>query len=220
MNKKISIIIIDDHPLIRGGFASLIKEDENLELIGEASNGVNVLELISRLKPDVVVIDIELPDMLGLNIAKKVSKEYPNTSIVILTGRDNEEYFSEAMHIGVSGYFLKDETDDLVSSLKRIHDGDTLLSPKVHKYVIKRYRKRSELAQEKPNIENLTPREKEVLKSISENKSSQEISNELNIDRKTVETHRNKLREKLGLIGKDRNALLVFALKNKSYLPN
>jgi NarL family two-component system response regulator LiaR len=217
-DKKISVIIVDDHPYIRKQFASDMHEDEALILIGEASNGVDGSDLICKMKPDIAVIDIHLPEMNGFEIARKVKLESKNTEIVILTGYDNEEYFKDAMDIGVSGYFFKDETNDLVTSIKKIYSGETILSPKVLNYVAKLYKKRIRFREETPEIQNLTNREMEILRLISENKSNHDISSELNIDKRTVETHRNNMREKLGLIGGGRNALLVFALQFKGII--
>lgn len=216
--KKISVIIVDDHPYIRKQFALDINEDESLVLIGEASNGVEGSDLICKMKPDIAVIDIHLPGMNGFELSKKVKVESKLTEIVILTGYDDEEYFIDAMNIGVSGYFFKDETNDLVTSIKKIYGGETILSPKVLNYVAKLYQKRIKFKENKPELHTLTSREQEILKLISENKSNHDISNELNIDKRTVETHRNNMREKLGLIGGSRNALLVFALQNKGIL--
>ncbi len=217
-NEKITVIMVDDHPLIRSGFARDIEEDDSLMLIDEAKDGKEGLEKITGLKPDIAIIDIELPELNGLELSRKVKIESPETEIVILTGHPHEEYFNEAMEIGVSGYFLKDETGDLVNAIKKIYGGETVLSPKVHGIVAKIYKKRSRFNKNIPDVKNLTPRELEILKLISENKTNSDISSLLNIEKRTVETHRNNIREKLGLIGKGSNALLVYALQNNVYL--
>ena len=217
--KKIKVFIVDDHSLTRGGFASLIKEDDSLELIAEASRGDEGLEKILKNRPDIAVIDIKLPDISGLELSKSVMEKCPGTNIIILTGYPDEEYFAEAMNIGVSGYFLKDETDELAGAIKKIHSGETFLSPKVHGYVVNLYRKRGEQSKDELNTGKLTSREMDILKLISENKTNLEIGEELFIEKRTVETHRNNIREKLGLIGGGRHALLLFALQNKTRFP-
>jgi len=215
---QISVIIVDDHDYFRSGFADDIKNDDSIKLIAEAKNGQEGLELISKLKPDIAIIDIDLPEIKGLELTKRVKIKSPETNIIILTSFKDEEYFIEAMEVGVSGYFYKDETADLVSAMKKIHYGETVLSPQVLTLLSKLYKNRSVKENKKPDISSLTPRELEILKLISENKTSQEISAQLFIEKRTVETHRNNIREKLELIGKGSNALLVFAIQNSAYL--
>jgi DNA-binding NarL/FixJ family response regulator len=215
---KISIIIVDDHPLTRAGFATLVKEDDTLELVAEAAQGLEGLDKIKAHKPDIAVIDIDLPMINGLELSKLTKVESPKTEVIILTGYPDESYFAEAMKLGVSGYILKDETEDLVDAIKKVYSGENYLSPKVHEMLIRLYKKRSQLAENKPNLKSLTEREMEILRLISENKSNNEIANELYIEIRTVETHRNNIREKLNLKGGGKNALLLFALQNKELL--
>ncbi|MEO8513452.1 MAG: response regulator transcription factor [Ignavibacteria bacterium] len=217
-SKQISVIIVDDHSLLREGFASRIEKDDTLELIDEAATGEDGLHKICKHKPDVAVVDIELPGINGFELSKKIKECSPNTEIIILTSYKQEEYFREAMEIGVSGYFLKDETIDILKAIKNIISGEPVISPKVLSFVTNLYSKRNRFRENVPDLQKLTNREREILKLLSVNKSNNEISNELCIDKRTVETHRNNIREKLGLIGGSRNALLVFALENKEIL--
>jgi DNA-binding NarL/FixJ family response regulator len=217
---SIKIIVVDDHPMLRSGFAALIKNDDSLQLIAEASNAEEALKKIQKHKPDLAVIDIDLPDMSGLELSSIIKETCPETDILILTGFKNEEYIIEAMDIDVSGYFLKEETDDLlIPAIKKIHNGETVLSPKVLNYWTKILKKKSKFAEDIPELKKLTARELEILKLIAENKTSIEIGDKLFIDKKTVESHRNNIRKKLNLTGGGKNALLLFAIQNRYSLP-
>lgn len=220
-DNKITVVIVDDSEYVRSASRTSIKEDDSLELIAEAKNGNEGLEKIVKFKPDVAVIDIELPGMNGLKLSRLVKKQSPTTEIVIITGRHDEEaYFLEAMSIGVSGYVTKDYIGELVAAIKQIREGkeETYVSPKVSKFLTDRYRRRQQLENKTPGIKDLTEREVEILKLVAENKSNKEIAKELNpnIDPRTVETHRNNICKKLNLKGK--HSLLVFALQNKHLL--
>lgn len=215
-NKKITVLLVEDQDFTRRGIATFINEDEELSLVGEAENAAGGFELINKLKPNVAVIDVKLPDSTGLELSKKIKHASPETEIVIFTDYNEEEYFLEAMNIEITGYVLKDQADELITAIKKVNSGEPYITPKLHKSLLNRYEKIAKLKKDKPRIAELTPQETKVLKHVADLKSNQQIAGELFIAVNTVENHRVNICKKLDLRG--RNALLVFALQNKHLL--
>ena len=217
MEKIIKVFIADDHPIFRKGLVDIISEEKDFEVIGEAKDGVTALDMIKNLKPDIAVLDIEMPEMNGLEVAKNLRAEKSDVNIVILTMYKDEEYFNAALDLEVKSYLLKDSVaSELISGLKAVTQGDFYISPAISGYIIEWNRKKKKLENDNPEIANLTNMEKQILRLLAENKTSREIADITFTSIRTVQNHRNNICNKLNLKGF--NKLLQFALQNKSFL--
>ena len=218
-NIQLTIVIADDHPIVRQGLIRVIENEPQYKLVGEASNGKEALELIQKYNPDLAVLDIEMPILGGLDVLKTISKTKNKTKFVILTMYNDEEYFNAAMNSGVKGYLLKDSMlIEIIECFEIILQNKHYISPKISEYLIGRKEKEKSFKSSFPSLEKLTKMEIQVLKLLSENMTSKRIADEMFISEKTVENHRASICSKLELKGY--NALLSFALKNKSQLEN
>jgi len=214
---SISVIVSDDHPVFRRGLVDLISSDNSFEIIGEAENGIEALELIKRLKPDIAVIDLSMPGLGGLEVIKEIRKIDQRTGFVVLTVYSDTEYVDKAIDMDVKGYILKDDTEsDLVTCMKAVANGGSYVSTFISQHLINKIKRIKDLENTKPSINSLTKTERIVLKLTSENKSCKETALEMNISPKTVENHRKNISSKLNLKG--RNKLLQFAIEHKSSL--
>lgn len=212
-----NIIIADDHPIFRQGLVKIVEHVPDIAVVGEAGDGKQALHLIQRLRPDIAVLDISMPMMTGLEVVQAVNRQSLKCEFVMLTMYKEEEYFNEAMDLGVKGYLLKESAvDDLLTCLRTVSAGNYYVSPIVSDYLVKRTSKRQLLTHQAPDILLLTPMELRVLKLISENKTSKEIADDLHVSFRTVQNHRTNICAKLGLEG--HNKLLLFAIANKSHL--
>lgn len=217
MKNKIRIIIADDHPIFRGGLKQIIEDEKDIEIIGEAPNGQKALELIFEKKPDIAILDVDMPEKTGFEVLKELTKSDNPVKVIFLTMYKEENLFNEAMDNGIKGYVLKESAaDDICECIRLVADGDYAISPLISKFLVKRMSLLDKLKKSKPTIDDLTLTERKILKSISENKSSKEIAEEFFISYKTVETHRSNISRKLELQGS--LSLVRFALENKSVL--
>ncbi|MBP8976160.1 MAG: response regulator transcription factor [Bacteroidetes bacterium] len=217
MEKKIKVVIADDHPIFRRGLRQAIESDRSLLIVGEAGNGLEALQCIETSKPDVAVLDIEMPVFSGLEVASKVQKQRLPVEVVFLTMYKDEDMFNEALDIGVKGYVLKENTvEDIVNCIKEVAKGKYFLSPTISSYLVTRNDRVKNLIKKKPELDDLTPTERKILKMIAENKTSKEIASFMNISHRTVENHRLNICNKLDIHGS--HALLKFALEHKSEL--
>lgn len=214
---KIKVIIADDHPVMRSGVKSVLINDPQIEIIAEAKDGEEAYNLIIKHQPDVALIDVEMPKMTGLEIVRRISSENPKTRFVFLTMYKDEEMFNEAMDTGALGYVLKENAvEDVLQSVKSAADGRNYISPTISGYLVSRLNKQKDLASKTPSINDLTKAERNVLKLISLEKTTQQIADELHISYKTVENHRNNISKKLTLSGT--HSLVKFAIANKKLL--
>jgi DNA-binding NarL/FixJ family response regulator len=192
----VRIILADDHTLMRAGIRALLENIADVEVVAEASDGAQVLELLKNQPPDILLTDIAMPGMNGLETAARVTKEFPGVRVIILSMHANEEYVCRAMQAGAAGYLLKDaDPDELERALRAVAAGETYLTPAISKHVISDYLRR--VSGEKTASEPLTPRQREILQLIAEGKSTKEMARILQISAKTVETHRAQLMERL-----------------------
>lgn len=213
MSEKIKIVIADDHPIFRKGVLSIVNDASNIKVIGESSSGEDALNLITELKPDIVLLDIDMPVLSGLDVARKLKEQNSKSKVVILTIHKDKEYFDEAMDLDIKAYVLKDSiANDLIECIKLVAKGDYYISPSISTYLVENKKAKK---QESPLVK-LTPTELQILKLISQNKTNSQIAEELFRSVRTVENHRNNIVNKLGLKGP--HALLLFALENKSRL--
>lgn len=201
----IRILLADDHTLVRAGIRALLEKLTGIEIMAEASNGRAVLGLLETSCPDMVLLDIMMPELNGIETAQYIIKHFPKTRVIILSMHANEEYVAQALHAGVAGYLLKDAaTAELELAIRAVARGETYLSPPISKHVVDEYLHRvmppTPSAPAIPNpFERLTPRQRQVLQLIAEGHTTQEIADTLTLSIKTVETHRVQLMERLGI---------------------
>ena len=214
MGEKITVILADDHPLFRAGVRQSLQQNEAIEIIGEAGNGEDALKLILDLKPEVAIIDIQMPGITGLEVAKRIEHMDFDVKIILLTMLDDKRIFLDAMECGALGYVLKDSAvSEIQRAIESVCSGRYYISPSLSGLLIERRKG----GQSPPlELKDLTPTELRVVKLISDLKSNQEIADELFISKRTVENHRVNIAKKLHLGGS--NALLKVALKHKSEL--
>ena len=217
MTQRIKVLIVDDHPLVRGGLRQVIMEDGRFELIGECGDGKAALELIQNKKPDVAVLDVNLPGLTGLEIAQKLQALRSRTRVIILTMHREEEFFNRALDNGAKGFLLKENAvEEIVKAIAAVSEGEHYLSSDISGYLVSRRNRAESLVKEKPGLDDLTKAELRILKLISLKKTSREIAKELFISPRTVEAHRANICTKLDLRGS--HSLLQFALENRSQL--
>lgn len=192
----IRIILADDHTLIRSGIRSLLDGLENIEVVAEASNGLDAIALVEKHRPDLALLDIAMPGMNGLEAADRIAALRLDTKVVILSMHQDEEYVKRALKSGASGYLLKDAgIEELEIAIRAVARGESFLSPAASKHLIADFRKRSEAESRIDEI--LSPRQIEVLRMIAEGENTKSIARKLEISVKTVESHRAQLMNKL-----------------------
>lgn len=211
MKPKIKVLIADDHHIFRRGIIGILKDDDSFELIAECSNGEEALDKIRSLKPDVALLDLDMPGLNGLEIAAVIYKEKLPVKAAILTMHKEKEYFSKAMAVDVKAFVLKDKiSEDLIECLKTIAEGKNYISPQISTYLVE------DSKVGKPEwIKKLTGAELNVMRLVAENKTSAQIAEELFNSVRTIENHRSNISKKLGLNGQ--HALLLFAIENKQH---
>jgi DNA-binding NarL/FixJ family response regulator len=208
---KIKVMIADDHALVREGISAFLRMSSDIEVVGEASDGLEALEVAREINPDVILMDIAMPRLGGLEATIELKKICPNTKILIVTQYNDKEYVNRLLKAGVSGYILKRSAGtDLIAAIKAVSRGEFYLCPALASDVIDGYLGKKEITVEEP-YERLTDREKQVLKLIAEGYTHKEIADMLNISAKTVIAHQTNLTEKLGI--SSRSALIRFALQ-------
>jgi DNA-binding NarL/FixJ family response regulator len=208
----IRILIADDHHVVRRGLAFFLKTQKDIEIIGEAGNGREAVELARKLKPDLILMDLVMPEIDGIQATKIIKNEMPDIKIMMLTSFSDQDHVIPALEAGASGYQLKDiEPDELINCIKKIMNGENQLHPKATSHLL------ANLSNKESNgknvIEQLTKRELDVLKEIARGKSNKEIASSLFITEKTVKTHVSNLLAKLELA--DRTQAALFAVKNQ-----
>lgn len=196
------IILADDHQVVRLGLRTLLESEPDFEVIGEAEDGISALRLTELHRPDVVVLDLMMPRLNGVETSHQIHQKFPQIAIVMLSMFDNEAYVVEALNSGAKAYVLKTSTtDDLVAAIRAVQSGQRYLSPKLSDRAINAYMKYVQEAKagELDSYETLTPREREVLHLTAEGKTNPQIAEHLSISTRTVESHRANMMRKLGL---------------------
>ncbi len=217
MGNKIKILVADDHPLMRRGLKTVLESEDNFEVIAQAANGIEAYDKLNKLNCDIVTLDVEMPEMNGIELARKIIEENIKTKIVFITMYKDEDMFNEAMDIGACGYVLKENAvDDIVDCVKEVSKGSYYISPLISKYLINRQKKFQSLSNNSPSINDLTKAERKVLRLVAQNKTSRVIGEELFISSKTVENHRTNISRKLNLSGS--HSLIKYAIEHKSLL--
>lgn len=212
----IKILLVDDHTVVRYGLRILLEGDEELEIIGEAGSGSEALTSVSEHKPDVVLMDISLPDMSGIDATREIKDHWPDTAVVALTIHEDEEYFFKMLDAGANGYVPKRAApEELLTAIKVAHSGDVYLYPSLAKLLVKDYIREDSETDEDQAINNLTPRQQEVLTHLAEGESNVEIAESLSISPNTVARHRENIMERLNL--HSRTELVKYAIR-KGYI--
>ncbi len=217
MKSPIKILIADDHPIFRRGLRDVIQEELLFSVIGEAPNGNEALVLIADFNPDVVLADVNMPEMDGLVLARVVREKHPSAAVVILTMHKDKAMFNAALEAGVRGYMLKENAaNDINECLKTVAGGGHYITPSLSGFLVSRAAGLVEFTAATPNLKILTKTERLIMRLVAEDKTSREIAELLFIHPRTVDNHRTNICQKLNLHGS--HALLRFALKHKSEL--
>jgi two-component system response regulator NreC len=210
MAKPVSVLLVDDHAMFRAGIKALLEQEGRVTVVGEASSGDEAVDLVRRLKPDVVVMDLSMPGSNGLEATRRIAALELNTSVLVLTVHAEEEYLVPVVEAGASGYLTKTSADtDLLEAIKVVARGQVFLPPKATTLLLKQYKANE--AEGEAGLKDLSTREQEVLALTAEGFSSREIGKKLFISPKTVDTYRSRIMDKLGL--SHRSDLVRFALR-------
>jgi len=204
----IRILLVDDHAMVRKGFGLILAAQQDMEVIGEAGNGKEAVDLTEKLQPDVVVMDVAMPELNGIESTRKIMVAVPRTRVLALSMHKDSVYVREILRAGAKGYLLKDSIDnDLVAAVRAVARGEGYLSPAVSEAVLSDYRRHVTAP-----LDLLTGREREVLQMIASGKTNKEIANELKLSVYTVDAHRGRIMEKLNL--HSTGELVRFAVRN------
>ncbi|KAF1035347.1 response regulator [Herbaspirillum robiniae] len=211
------IMLADDHALVRSGIKALLAAMPGVEVVGEASDGAEVIEMIPQLKPDLVVMDIAMKGMNGLEALRRLRGDYPTTRFLMLSMYGSEEYVMQALNAGANGYLFKDSAaTELEKALYEVKHGRQYLDSHISREALDNYMKR--VAQNGTPVEVLTPRQREILQLIAEGNNTKEIAYQLNVSAKTIETHRAQLMERLDI--RDVPGLVRYAIRTGIATPD
>ena len=196
----IRVLLADDHTLIRAGLRMVVVSQPDFTVVGEANDGREAVELAEQLKPDVVVMDIGMPSLNGIEACRQIHDSLPGSQVIMLSMHSDEGYVLRALKAGAKGYMLKDSAEaDLASAIRAVTAGKSFFSPAVSKILLEDYMRKLKRTGAEDSFDLLSPREREVLQLVAEGKSSKEVANLLNLSVYTVETHRAKVMQKLNL---------------------
>jgi two-component system response regulator NreC len=210
--QKIRVLVVDDHAIVRDGVCALLGLTPDIEVVGEAANGMEALEMVKELEPDVVLMDIAMPIMGGLEATRRICKEAPGTKVLALTQYDDKEYVFPAIEAGAYGFISKvAASSELAAGIRSVYRGDSFLSPSVARHLVVDYQQAAGARKTYDPYDELTDREKDVLKLLAEDHTTQQIAEMLVISPKTVEGHKTKLMAKLDL--HSRVDLVKYALR-------
>jgi DNA-binding NarL/FixJ family response regulator len=213
VSDRVRVLLVDDDDLMRAGLRSVLSSDETIEVVGEASDGRLAIGEIRRLRPDVVLMDIRMPGLDGISATREALDASPELKVVVLTTFEQDDYIFDALSAGASGFLLKrTKPEDLIRAIHTVADGDSLLSPSVTRRVIDRMATQPAPVASSRRLDDLTPREREVLESIARGLSNREIAEAFVIEESTVKTHVKRILMKLAL--RDRVQAVIFAYEN------
>ncbi len=209
---KIRVFLADDHLLLREGIRSLLGKVPDIEVIGEAGDGKEAVEKVEQLLPDVVLMDITMPELGGLEATQRIKQKNPQVKVLILTIHETSQYLAGMLNVGASGYVVKTTASgELTSAIRAVHHGDIYLYPSIARMLVEDYLHKVKVGEQKSSYEGLTPREREILKYIAEDRKNKEIADLLGISVRTVQAHRTNLMDKLG--ARDRTELVKYAIR-------
>ena len=211
------LVIADDHPIFRAGLRAVLARSPEIQVVAEAGDGAEALDQVRQFKPDIAIVDIDMPKCDGLRFAASVRDAQIPVKVVVLTAHPQKEMFDAFLDLGVAGYVLKENASaELIACLKAVSEGEPYVSPSLTRLLLRRRQAADQLRTERPGIDRLTPAERRILRLIAEDKTSKEIATQLGVSPNTVDNHRANICEKLGLRGT--HSLLKFAFDNKSRL--
>ncbi|MFY0758136.1 response regulator transcription factor [Metabacillus dongyingensis] len=207
----IQILLVDDHTVLRDGIRSILDLEFDIRVVGEAVSGDEVLKKVEELRPDCILMDINLPGKNGIEVTSQVKSQYPNCRVLVLTMFEDDEYLMEALRAGADGYLLKDSSSEqVVAAIRMVSQGDSVIHPRMTKKLITYHHKDTK---SEPNENMLTKREKEILFELVKGLSNKEIAEVLFISDKTVKIHINKIFKKLNV--KSRSQAVIYAVRNQ-----
>jgi len=210
--KTIRILLADDHTILRAGLKMMLNAQPDMEVIGEAQDGRQAIQEAQKLQPDIILMDITMPDMNGIEATRQIKKLMPEVKVLMLTMHEHDEYVFQALRAGASGYMLKEAADtELITALHVIQSGQFYLSPTAQSIVVGDYLQRVRTGEEKDSYSTLTEREREILKLVAEGYTNNQIAERLVISPKTVDTHRTHIMDKLNL--HSRAELVKYAMR-------
>ena len=213
----VRIVVADDHPVLRKGLRLVIEADPRLKVVGEADDGQTALDLIVSQKPDVAVLDIDMPKLDGFGVVRELAQRETMPAIVFLTLHATEELFTEALELGARGYILKESAlTGIVEGIKTVAAGQYYVTPSLTPLLVGHRARRAALAERRPGLASLTPTERRILQLVAGGHTSKEIAERLFVHYRTIENHRVSIAQKLGLQG--HNAVLKFALQHRGEL--
>lgn len=209
---RIHLLLVDDHEVVRRGLRMLLENEDDLDIVGEASTGEDAMEMVETLKPDVVIMDITLPDISGIDATRRIKEKNPAVAVVALTIHEDQQYFFEMLQAGASGYVPKRAApNDLITAIRATHRGEMYIYPSLAKLLVGDFLSRSSEDGAKEAMNGLTPREQEVLFLLADGKTNDAIAELLSISVHTVARHRENLMDKLGL--HSRSELVKYAIR-------
>jgi two-component system response regulator NreC len=209
---KIHVLIVDDHTILRAGLRMLLNAHPDIEVVGEASDGNQAILSAQRLQPDVILMDIAMPECNGIEATRQIKRLIPETRVLVLTMHENEEYLFQVLRAGASGYILKEAADtELVTAIRVVYSGRFYLSPSAQSIMVGDYLQRVRTGEERDSYGALTEREREILKLVAEGYTNNQIAERLTISPKTVDTHRTHIMDKLNL--HSRAELVKYAIR-------
>ncbi|KWU55388.1 LuxR family transcriptional regulator [Bacillus mycoides] len=206
----IKILVVDDHAFLRDAIRSILEDESDMKVVGEASSGDGVLGKVEECRPDCILMDINLPGKNGIEATELVKKNYPNCRVLVFTMYEHDEYLMDALQAGADGYLLKDSSSEqVVAAIRMLYQGDSVIHPRMTKKLITYHQQQMKL---EPNENELTEREKEILFELVKGLSNKEIAEVLYISDKTVKIHINKIFKKLNV--KSRSQAVIYAVRN------
>ncbi len=210
---QINLLLVDDHEVVRSGLRMLLENQADLAIIGEAGTGREALELAKKLHPDIILMDITLPDISGIDVTRQLQNESTPAKVIALTIHEDEQFFFQMLQAGASGYVPKRAAPaDLLEAIRIVHRGDVYIYPYLTKILVSDFLNRTnEEPEKKEAMDGLTPREQEILVAVADGESTEEIAEKLSISRHTVARHRENLMQKLGL--HNRSELVKYAIR-------
>ncbi len=215
--RKITVLLADDHRILREGIKSLLEKEPDIEVVAEASEGGDAVAKVQQFSPDLVLMDITMPGMNGLEATRQIKALKPGVKVLILTMHESNQYISQFLRSGASGYVLKDTAAlDLVGAIRAVNQGDAFLYPSIARRLLEEYLQKVQNGEESESYDGLTEREREVLRMIAEGKSNKEIADDLSLSVRTVQAHRANLMGKLHM--HDRTELVRYAIR-KGLIP-
>jgi DNA-binding NarL/FixJ family response regulator len=211
---KLRVLLVDDHTVVRQGLRKILESDDEIEIVGEAGDGRSAVDMVQRMRPHVVVMDVALPELNGIEATRQITKRVDGAKVLVLTMHSDDVYVRQSLKAGARGYLLKDSEDlDLIKAVKAVGQGGSFFSPSVSKVLLAGYLGDPTGKEVEDNLALLTDREREVLQLIAEGKTNKEVANLLNVSINTVETHRKHVMEKLDL--HNTAELVRFAVRKK-----